>query len=699
MAESLNLTALGPRQAKAVKDALSAFNWESKTFTDLYGTHGKPETERRTVATSPFSQPRADAAGILDAVLIAHEHKATPTTYAAFVSDIQKATAQLAATRPVHDCRITAEDIAERNRIMAEAEAKASAKAAHLATLQKHSYGLAETSRAIKQVLGVLFPGTKFSVRSDSYSGGCSIDTSWTDGPTEAQVKPILDIFERSWFDGMEDLKHYTGPVEWNGHLFDFCGDSARGSRGDSAALLTEAAERFSRETGLPVPEVVSDGRYSHVKHDDKPCGWSFFTSQPDDYPEGVLCRDECRYDSAARIVNQIARYTSKESPAIPFVTDWPEGTPEPENSIRSIVFRILLGEIGKPGVAPTTTAAPVAVAGATLTENNEKDGLELRFPSKPDVLVLGSLKANGWRWSRFSSCWYHKRTDQARRFAELLAGNAPQPLEPTPNDTERAPVAEDEMPAAPAVKQARKAIPPEVLAVLRDSRTEGNMLFLPPGQLPRDQYEAVNKYLEILGGKWNRKARGHVFISDAGELLSAALSDGEVTDWKKTYQLFPTPAPLAARMVKEANIPVCDPDFRLLEPSAGTGAILDQVFTCGGTITAVEINPKLAESMRQKWAAVDVRCADFLTCNGDLGKFDRILMNPPFANGADIQHIRHAIKFLKPGGRLVAICANGPRQQRELQPIATTWEPLPADTFKESGTGVNAVLMTVEAR
>jgi len=38
--------------------------------------------------------------------------------------------------------------------------------------------------------------------------------------------------------------------------------------------------------------------------------------------------------------------------------------------------------------------------------------------------------------------------------------------------------------------------------------------------------------------------------------------------------------------------------------------------------------------------------------------------MNPPFENGADIKHIQHAMKMLKPGGRLVAICANGPRQQ-----------------------------------
>jgi len=72
--------------------------------------------------------------------------------------------------------------------------------------------------------------------------------------------------------------------------------------------------------------------------------------------------------------------------------------------------------------------------------------------------------------------------------------------------------------------------------------------------------------------------------------------------------------------------------------------------------------------------------------------------MNPPFVNGQDIQHITHALHMLKPGGRLVAICANGPRQQEKLRPIVEQhggrWESLPADTFKDSGTGVNTVLL-----
>jgi 16S rRNA G1207 methylase RsmC len=51
---------------------------------------------------------------------------------------------------------------------------------------------------------------------------------------------------------------------------------------------------------------------------------------------------------------------------------------------------------------------------------------------------------------------------------------------------------------------------------------------------------------------------------------------------------------------------------------------------------------------------------SDFLALSEGLGQFDRIVMNPPFDHDTDIDHIRHAYRMLKPGGRLVAICANG---------------------------------------
>lgn len=159
--------------------------------------------------------------------------------------------------------------------------------------------------------------------------------------------------------------------------------------------------------------------------------------------------------------------------------------------------------------------------------------------------------------------------------------------------------------------------------------------------------------------------------------------------------QLFPTPHDLAQRMFDLADI---QPDHRVLEPSAGTGALLNGFTAWPREIVAVEISTSLADNLRRTQGE---RCkvvnADFLQCNGDLGTFDRVVMNPPFKNGADILHIRHALNKLNPGGRLVGICSAGPRQHLALQPLADLWEELPDGTFAEQGTNVRTILFVIE--
>lgn len=170
--------------------------------------------------------------------------------------------------------------------------------------------------------------------------------------------------------------------------------------------------------------------------------------------------------------------------------------------------------------------------------------------------------------------------------------------------------------------------------------------------------------------------------------------------------QLFPTPASLAARMVRLAEL---KEGARVLEPSAGTGAILRAVreyadqtlFGMKFARTAVEISAKLCAGLRIAEAGVQVLNCDFLECDAaTLGQFDAVIMNPPFANAQDIAHIKHALQFLKPGARLVAICANGPRQNEQLRPLVQqyggSWEVLPDDTFKQAGTTVRTVLLSL---
>lgn len=82
--------------------------------------------------------------------------------------------------------------------------------------------------------------------------------------------------------------------------------------------------------------------------------------------------------------------------------------------------------------------------------------------------------------------------------------------------------------------------IPDEILAILSKCEVEGNILFLPQEQLDRKTYLAVNKCLSNIGGKWNRKAKGHVFDHDPSDDLDSMLLTGETVDMKKVPNVNP---------------------------------------------------------------------------------------------------------------------------------------------------------------
>lgn len=164
--------------------------------------------------------------------------------------------------------------------------------------------------------------------------------------------------------------------------------------------------------------------------------------------------------------------------------------------------------------------------------------------------------------------------------------------------------------------------------------------------------------------------------------------------------QLFVTGPALADELVALADI---RPGARVLDPSAGTGDLLAAAAKIcpSAQLQAVEIDARLVAGLRARLPEADVTATDFLDVIPDaFGLVDRIVMNPPFRNGADVVHIEHARRFLAPGGRLVAICANGPRQHEKLRPAVMaaggTWERLPAGAFKHAGTTVHAVMLSL---
>ena len=94
-----------------------------------------------------------------------------------------------------------------------------------------------ETAKIVRVELAKAFPGIKFSVRSQSYSGGSHINIGWTDGPTTQQVEKITSRFCGRTFDGMDDSTHHHD-TEWQGHKVHFAG---------SAPSVSAAREQLRR--------------------------------------------------------------------------------------------------------------------------------------------------------------------------------------------------------------------------------------------------------------------------------------------------------------------------------------------------------------------------------------------------------------------------------------------------------------------
>ena len=121
---------------------------------------------------------------------------------------------------------------------------------------------VAETAKIVRTALKQAFPATKFSVRSKSYSGGASIDISWTDGPTSAQVKKIADKLEGATFDGMTDYKGGKTHL-YNGEAVHFGADFIFECREYSDYLIQTAINSLLAEFGdsfIPTIEQYRQG-------------------------------------------------------------------------------------------------------------------------------------------------------------------------------------------------------------------------------------------------------------------------------------------------------------------------------------------------------------------------------------------------------------------------------------------------------
>lgn len=186
----------------------------------------------------------------------------------------------------------------------------------------------------------------------------------------------------------------------------------------------------------------------------------------------------------------------------------------------------------------------------------------------------------------------------------------------------------------------------------------------------------------------------------DAERASFQAIRNGEPTRAVSAFNLFHTPEPLAQRMA-HALAELVSPESRILEPSAGLGRLYRAVRAAGlaGPMVMVENATQCCAELylaTEHDRSARLIQADFLSCDADRlgGRFDAVIMNPPFKQGRDIKHTRHALSLLNPGGVLVGLCYNGTRQRAKLMPESDQWYELPPETFRAEGTMAETAMM-----
>lgn len=194
------------------------------------------------------------------------------------------------------------------------------------------------------------------------------------------------------------------------------------------------------------------------------------------------------------------------------------------------------------------------------------------------------------------------------------------------------------------------------------------------------------------------------------GEVLPDAEPEGvkpsASTAVSKDLQFYWSPPEVVAAALEFAGVPDPRhyrgdaPTWRVLEPSCGDGRIMDAIRNRGHRALGIEYHPGRASEARAKGHAVVT--ANFLE-HPPMPDFDAVIMNPPFYGRHYAKHVRHAYKFLKPGGVLVAILpATARYDHNELADLVVSdresWRDLPVASFAEAGTNVPTVLLKIVA-
>jgi len=123
--------------------------------------------------------------------------------------------------------------------------------------MSKNLTSSAQCAIVIRKELKAAFPHIKFTVRSESYSGGDSIRVGWLFGPTEEQIEALIGKYQYGRFNGMEDIYEYNSNQLEHGVKYLFCqrSEMAKDERQKLLDLVGNEFGMIKQDHGEWMPE------------------------------------------------------------------------------------------------------------------------------------------------------------------------------------------------------------------------------------------------------------------------------------------------------------------------------------------------------------------------------------------------------------------------------------------------------------
>ena len=376
--KTLDLSALGPRMRKAVVEATRRIEAEAKTFRELVGNMKDFSAH---VVYSPFSpNVRGDVLERLESLKGDYGHALTPQNYGGFIAGVEDILREAAATRPTEDNRRTMEHEAEMAQHRAEAERLAKERRA------ESDANAAEIDALVPSWAGALIYAEQHLDESDSM----------TDYFGHATGRRVLLGWRKSERENFRTLREAAARFPETAHLGPGCAiyrivdDSGRIVRDEVFSTEAEASawleENRAKCWGAGEPKV---GFPESIEH-------------RDNYSMGEGNWLGRRRHSGWMVKSRARKYAPSPLEIPDFVR-----------------------ELAKESAKPKATARCTEGAGGPVEVrmNEEKNGVEVVFSSRPSAAVLAALKSERFRWGR--GYWYAKQSEATLALAEKIRTGA----------------------------------------------------------------------------------------------------------------------------------------------------------------------------------------------------------------------------------------------------------------------------------